>query len=112
VANRGDATWLVAVSSANQAGPLQLATGMPVMAMGGFMGSDPAPTLAELQRYVRDGRLRFVLLGGLDGGPGGFFGGDGQGNVAGERTVWVTGACTPVAVQGVSATLYDCAGSG
>jgi len=112
VANRGEATWLVAVSSASQAGPLQLLTGVPVMAMGGFMGSDPAPTLAQLQGYVRDGSVRFVLLGGRDAGPGGFFGGDGQGSVAGERTAWVTAACAPVDVPGVSATLYDCAGAG
>jgi len=112
VANRGDARWLVAVSSASQAGPLQLATGAPVMAMGGFMGSDPAPTLEQLQGYIRDGSLRYVLLGGRGGGPGGFFGGDGQGNVAGERNRWVTGACTPVDAPGVSATLYDCAGAG
>ena len=97
VAHRGDATWLVAVSSANQAGPLQLASGVPVMAMGGFMGTDPAPTLAQLQADVRDGRLRYVLLGGgPGGGPGGFFGGDGRGNVATERTQWVTDRCTPV----------------
>jgi 4-amino-4-deoxy-L-arabinose transferase-like glycosyltransferase len=111
----GSETWLVAVSSANQAGPLQLASGVPVMAMGGFMGSDPAPTLDQLKAYLRDGRLRYVLLGGRGGfggggGPGGFFGGDGQGNVASERSTWVTGACTPV--QDVSAQLYDCAGAG
>jgi 4-amino-4-deoxy-L-arabinose transferase-like glycosyltransferase len=107
VANRGDATWLVAVASANQAGPVQLATGMPVMAMGGFMGSDPAPTLDQLKAYVTDGRLRYVLLGGFGGGPGGFFGGDGQGSVAGDRTAWVQEACTPVTQ--VSTQLYDCA---
>ncbi len=108
--HQGTETWLVAVGSANQAGPLQLASGVPVMAMGGFMGSDPAPTLEQLQAYVRDGSLRFVLLGGRDGGPGGFFGGDGQGSVAGERSDWVTTACSPV--DGLSATLYDCRGAG
>ena len=115
LANRGDATWLVAVSSANQAGPIQLASGAPVMAMGGFMGSDPAPTLERLQAYVRDGRLRFVMLGGRGGGPsglGGFFGGDGSGNVAAARNQWVTNACTPVTVSGVTGDLYDCAGAG
>ncbi len=108
--HRGTETWLVAAGSANQAGPLQLASGVPVMAMGGFMGSDPAPTLEQLQGYVRDGSLRFVLLGGRDGGPGGFFGGDGRGSVAGERSDWVVTACTPV--EGLSVTLYDCAGAG
>ena len=108
VANRHGETWLVAVSSANQAGPIQLASGVPVMAMGGFMGSDPAPTLAELQADVRAGRLRYVLLGGPGGGPGGFFGGDGVGNVAAERTQWVRSACTPIAADGVQEPLYDC----
>jgi 4-amino-4-deoxy-L-arabinose transferase-like glycosyltransferase len=120
VANRGDATWLVAVSSANQAGPLQLASGIPVMAMGGFMGGDPAPTLDQLQGYVREGRLRFVMLGGPGGaggpvgfgGPGGFFGGDGIGSVAGERSAWVAAACTPVTLGGVGGALYDCSGAG
>jgi 4-amino-4-deoxy-L-arabinose transferase-like glycosyltransferase len=107
VANRGGATWLVAVTSANAAGPLQLASGIPVMAMGGFMGSDPAPTLEQLQADVHDGRLRFVLVSGRGAGPGGFFGGDGQGNVATLRNSWVQSACQPV--QGLGAGLYDCA---
>ena len=111
LANRGGATWLVAVSSANQAGPLQLTSGVPVMAMGGFMGSDPAPTLEQMQAYVREGRLRFVMMGGPTGGPGGFFGGDGSGNVAGARNAWVARACAPVRVPGVSGSLYDCAGA-
>jgi 4-amino-4-deoxy-L-arabinose transferase-like glycosyltransferase len=110
VAHHRDETWLAAVGSANQAGPLQLASGVPVMAMGGFMGSDPAPTLEQLQAYVRDGRLRYVLLGeGRGGGPGGFFGGDGQGSVAGERSDWITSACTRI--DALAVTLYDCAGA-
>jgi len=110
--HHGTETWLVAVSSANQAGPLQIVSGVPVMAMGGFMGSDPAPTREQLAAHVREGRLRYVLLGGQDGfggpaGPGGFFGGDGQGSVAGDRAGWVMSACTPV--SGLSVSLYDCA---
>ncbi len=110
VANRGSATWLVAVSSASAAGPLQLASGVPVMAMGGFMGSDPVPTLEQLQQYVHDGQLRYVLLGGRGAGPGGFFGGDGQGSVAGERNAWVQGHCRQVAGAG-GGSLYDCSGA-
>ncbi len=110
VAHHGDETWLAAVGSANQAGPLQLASGVPVMAMGGFMGSDPAPTLEQLRAYVRDGTLRYVLLGeGRGGGPGGFFGGDGRGSVAGERWDWVTSSCAPV--EGLGVTLFDCRGA-
>ncbi len=63
VANQGQASWLVATVSAGTAGSIELSTGRPVMAMGGFSGSDPAPTLAELQGYIASGQLRFVILG-------------------------------------------------
>ena len=101
VANRGGATWLVAVTGAGQAASIQLASGIPVMAMGGFLGMDPAPTLDQLQAYVRDGNLRYVLAGGPGGGPG----------VAGAHTRWLTSACTPVRVGSMEATLFDCAGA-
>ncbi|GAA2170865.1 glycosyltransferase family 39 protein [Actinomadura napierensis] len=68
--NQGNATWLLAVSSAQSAGSIILSTGRPVIAMGGFTGSDPAMTVAKLQQYVKDGRLRYILLGG-GMGPGG-----------------------------------------
>ena len=104
VANRGGAAWIVAVSSANQAGSIELATGQPVMAMGGFSGSDPTPTLAQLQSYVASGQLRFVLLnGGGGGGP------IGRGGAASSVSTWVSQTCT--AVTGVSTALYDCSGA-
>ncbi|POM22604.1 hypothetical protein BTM25_55540 [Actinomadura rubteroloni] len=62
--NQGSARWLVAVSSAQSASSLILATGRPVIAMGGFTGSDPAMTVGKLQALVRSGRLRYVLVGG------------------------------------------------
>ena len=68
--NQGSATWLVAVASSNQAAPIELASGRPVMAMGGFSGGDPALTVAKLQGLVRSGQLRYVLVGG-GGGPDG-----------------------------------------
>ena len=49
-------TWAAATISANAAAPLELATGQPVMAIGGFTGSDPAPTLAQFQQYVSEGQ--------------------------------------------------------
>nr|MDP9282761.1 glycosyltransferase family 39 protein [Chloroflexota bacterium] len=101
VANKGDATWIVAVSGSQEAGSLELASGEPVMAMGGFSGSDPAPTLAQLQEYVRSGKLRYVLLGG--GGRGGGPGGGGSSTVAS----WVAANGTVVSIGGSSGTLYD-----
>ena len=62
VANKGDATWLVAVRSANEAAEVQLATGQPVMAMGGFSGTDQALSLAELESDVASARLRYILI--------------------------------------------------
>ena len=43
VANRGSAPWIVAATSAQEAGPLELATSLPVMAMGGFTGPTRHP---------------------------------------------------------------------
>jgi 4-amino-4-deoxy-L-arabinose transferase-like glycosyltransferase len=104
LANQGTATWLVAADSANQAAAIQLASGKPVMAMGGFSGSDPAPTLEQLQGYVRSGQLRFVIGGG--GGPGGA---GRLGSEVSKRATWLAQACSEVNVGGT--TLYDCAGA-
>jgi len=59
VANRGSATWIVAANGSQQAGSIELETGLPVMAMGGFTGSDPTPTLAQFKGYIASGKLRF-----------------------------------------------------
>jgi hypothetical protein len=102
-ANRGAATWIVAVTSANQAGSIELATGLPVMAMGGFTGSDPAPTLAELQAMVASGQLRYVIVGGAGGGPGG------GNSTLSAINAWVQANGT--IVSSVSSNLYDLAGT-
>jgi 4-amino-4-deoxy-L-arabinose transferase-like glycosyltransferase len=104
VANRGGATWIVAAGSAQEAGTIELATGLPVMAMGGFTGSDPAPTLDQLKAYISSGKLRYVMTGGLGGMVMGAIGGDS------DRTSWVTANCTVVQIGGsTSSGLYDCA---
>src|SRR6185437_14258891 len=36
--------------------------GVDVQTMGGFSGRAPTPSLAQLQRLIRAGRLRFALL--------------------------------------------------
>jgi 4-amino-4-deoxy-L-arabinose transferase-like glycosyltransferase len=105
VANRGTATWIVAANSSQEGGSIELATGLPVMAMGGFTGSDPAPTLDQLKSYIASGKLRFVLAGGGLSGGGGFGSTDSS-----SRTSWVTSTCKAVSYGG-SASLYDCAGA-
>ncbi|MBB2911522.1 4-amino-4-deoxy-L-arabinose transferase-like glycosyltransferase [Streptosporangium becharense] len=86
--NRGSATWLVAVGSAQSASSVILSTGLPVIAMGGFTGGDPAMTVDRLASLVSSGRLRYVMTGGGRGGPGG--GGDTG------VTEWVRANCTAV----------------
>ena len=41
------------------------------MAIGGFNGTDPTPTLAQFQQYVRDGKIHYFIAGGGFGGGGG-----------------------------------------
>jgi 4-amino-4-deoxy-L-arabinose transferase-like glycosyltransferase len=104
LANRNGATWIVATTSANAAGSIQLASGEPVMAMGGFSGSDPAPSLAQLRALVASAQLRYVLVnGGGFGGPGG----PGRGGSTSEIDAWVTSVGTVVDYGGSGGTLYD-----
>src|SRR5439155_20206689 len=100
-AHRGGATWLVATDSANSGASLQLATGAPVLAMGGFSGGDAAMTVARLQELVSSGQLRYVLAGGGPGGRGGGFGGPaGAGPAANgdaqSVNTWITQHCLAI----------------
>jgi 4-amino-4-deoxy-L-arabinose transferase-like glycosyltransferase len=61
--NRGDAAFLAATSSAMLAAPLIIATGEPVMAFGGFMGTIPVLDGAALARLADNGDLRFAIVG-------------------------------------------------
>ena len=53
----GDYTWAAAAVGSNNAAGYQLATRLPVMAVGGFNGTDPSPTLAQFQQLVADGKI-------------------------------------------------------
>jgi 4-amino-4-deoxy-L-arabinose transferase-like glycosyltransferase len=63
--NRHGERFLLATPSAQLASPLIVATGEPVMAMGGFHGLDPILTPERLAELVAQGRVRFVMLGEL-----------------------------------------------
>ncbi len=54
-------TWPAAVVGSNNAAGYQLAAGVPVMAVGGFNGTDPAPTLDEFRGLVADGRIHYFI---------------------------------------------------
>jgi hypothetical protein len=57
---------------------MELATGgIPVMAIGGFRGTDPAPSLAQFEKLVSEHKIHYYVAGGGLGGRG--FGGAGGG---------------------------------
>ena len=96
----GSYTWVAATVGAQSAAGYQLATGDPVMSLGGFNGSDPYPTLAELQALVQAGRVHYFIAGGMGGG-----GGAAGSSSMSAITTWVTSTYTAQSVGGV--TLYD-----
>ncbi|MEU0179758.1 glycosyltransferase family 39 protein [Streptomyces sp. NPDC006207] len=64
-------TWVAAAIGSQNAAGYQLATGKPVMAVGGFNGSDPSPTLERFKEYVAAGKIHyFIASGGMGGGGG------------------------------------------
>ncbi|GAA0794862.1 ArnT family glycosyltransferase [Spirilliplanes yamanashiensis] len=101
-AEAGSYTWVAAAVGSQNASGYQLATGEPVMAVGGFNGSDPSPTLAQFQRYVAEGRIHYFIGGG---GAGGGRGASGGSSAAAQIAAWVSATFTPQTVDGV--TVYD-----
>ncbi len=96
-------TWAAAAVGANNAAGYQLASEEPVMAIGGFNGSDPSPTLEQFEQYVADGQIHyFIGSGGTGGGMGGGMGGS---RSSSDIASWVADNFTATTVDGV--TLYD-----
>ena len=92
-------TWVAATIDANNAAGYELATGDPVMAIGGFNGTDPAPTLAQFQKNVRDGKIHYFIAGGRGLGSGS------TSSNASQISAWVQQNFTVTTVGGV--TVYD-----
>jgi hypothetical protein len=101
-----------------------LATDDAVMAIGGFNGTDPAPTLAQFEQDVREGKIHYFIAGGGSlggpglGGPGSIAGGRGGNGTAATSdagsastiTQWVESHFTAKTVGG--ATVYDLTSAG
>jgi 4-amino-4-deoxy-L-arabinose transferase-like glycosyltransferase len=64
-------TWAAAVVGSNNAAGYQLATELPVMAVGGFNGTDPSPTLQQFQQLVAQGKIHYFIAGGTMQGSSG-----------------------------------------
>jgi hypothetical protein len=96
-----DATvvWPAATYTAQNAAQYQLETLRPVMAIGGWLGADPAPTLKEFKSLVAEKKVGYFIwqqdlldLGGL-------------GRDATEITMWVQSNFAEETVDGVR--IYD-----
>lgn len=107
-AHQGKATYLVAAVGSSTAGSIALQSDRNVINMGGFMGSDPAPSLAKLKSFISSGQLHYVLLSGISRGEsdGGFPGaGPGASSAATKaREAWVEAHGTVMHVNGVSSS--------
>jgi 4-amino-4-deoxy-L-arabinose transferase-like glycosyltransferase len=95
-------TWVAAAVGSQSASGYQLATGEPVMAIGGFNGSDPSPTLEQFQQYVAAGEIHYFIGGGGFGGRGGAGSGS---NASSQIAEWVAANYTARTIGGV--TVYD-----
>lgn len=92
--------WSAAISRSSSAAGLELATNTAVMAIGGFSGSDPVPTLSEFQDDVAQHKVAYyVIVSNKARGPG--WGNRGHADI----TSWVTSTFTPKTVG--DATVYD-----
>jgi 4-amino-4-deoxy-L-arabinose transferase-like glycosyltransferase len=76
--------WAAATIGSQSAATLELQTGgKAVMAIGGFTGTDPAPTLAQFKAYVAAGDITYFIASGQGAGGGG------SSSVASQLTSWV-----------------------
>ena len=95
-----DNRWAAAAIGSMSVSDLELKTGTSLMAIGGFTGSDPSPTLPQFQQYVADGQVRYFLADSGRGGPFGHRTGS-----AADITAWVEKTFTKSDVGGT--TVYD-----
>jgi hypothetical protein len=90
-------TWVAATEGSEGAAPLELATGDAVMAIGGFNGTDPWPTLAVFKELVAKHEVHYYV------GQGGSSFGGGRGSSA--IASWVAAHFTKETVGGQ--TVYN-----
>jgi 4-amino-4-deoxy-L-arabinose transferase-like glycosyltransferase len=90
-ANTRDTKYLIAVPSAMQGSDFVLATGRPVLYLGGFMGRDPVVTGDDLARLVAAGELRYIYWN--RDGDNGFGAGDSSQS---SISTWVARSCMAI----------------
>ena len=116
-AHQGNTKYLLAVTGSIDADSIILAANKPVMAMGGFNGSDPILTTARLKALIANGTVRYFLFSSgssTSGVPGGnlnnlpanikklieegklSISGGGNSSAQSTLTSWVTKNCSTV----------------
>ncbi|WP_226359917.1 glycosyltransferase family 39 protein [Pseudonocardia sp. ICBG1142] len=101
-AGAGSFTWAAATVTSMQAAGYQLASGAPVLAVGGFNGTDPYPTLAQFQQMVAQHRIHWFIGSAGTGMISTASGGSDDARLIAE---WVAATFPAHTVDGV--TLYD-----
>jgi hypothetical protein len=96
-------TWVAATVGADPAAGYQLATGDPAMAIGGWSGTDPVPTLTAFQYLVSQHRVHYFIAAGNSGGL--VLGRSFDSSDAARVTAWVESHFKPATVDGLA--LYD-----
>jgi 4-amino-4-deoxy-L-arabinose transferase-like glycosyltransferase len=61
--------WQLVTSTAQQGSGLMADQGLSVMAIGGFMGTDPAASTRSIGQMIADGEVRYFLVQGTQRGP-------------------------------------------
>lgn len=102
--NASEYRWAAATTGAQSAAGYQLASELPIMAIGGFNGSDPAPTLDEFKSFVEEGLVRYYLSSNGMGGTQ-----MGGSDAAQEIAEWVSANFEAQTIDGI--TVYDLSAS-
>ena len=103
-------TWVAAAVGSNNAAGYQLTTQEPVMAVGGFNGTDPAPTLEQFQALVAADEIHYFVGGGTAMGGRGASTDTGGSDDATRIAQWVQENFPATTVGGT--TVYDLTGAG
>jgi len=102
VSHKSGERWIVAVASSNEASGIILSTGEPVMALGGFSGSDQTLSTSDLTTLVDSGAIRYFYLSS-SGDRGGMGGSSGNAAV----TSWVSTHCSAIPASDYGGTAYS-----
>ena len=89
LANKGQEKYLLATLDSYGASPFILASGQPVLTLGGFIGNDQAVSLSQLQELLASRQLRYVLN-------------NNNLSLKADIYTWVTAQCQPVQMPGIT----------